>query len=57
MTADIMRIFTDLHQKGTTILFATHDADLARRYPHRVIRIAEGKMAEGEIRNEVKTAG
>jgi cell division transport system ATP-binding protein len=49
MTADIMRIFTDLHQKGTTILFATHDTDLARRYPHRVIRIAEGKMAEGEI--------
>jgi cell division transport system ATP-binding protein len=52
MTADIMRIFTDLHQKGATILFATHDTDLVRRYSHRVIRIAEGRIVEREMTDQ-----
>ncbi len=47
MTADVMRILDDLHRKGTTILFATHNADLVRRYPHRVVRISgEGRPEE-----------
>jgi len=57
MTSDVMRIFTDLHQRGATILFATHDTHLIQRYPHRVIRMAEGRMVEDGAGNEVKRAG
>jgi cell division transport system ATP-binding protein len=37
MTLDVMRIFTDLHKMGTTIVFATHHEYLIRRFPFRVI--------------------
>jgi cell division transport system ATP-binding protein len=57
MTADVMRIFMDLHCKGTTILFATHDAGLVRQYPHRALWISEGRMREEGVANEVKREG
>jgi cell division transport system ATP-binding protein len=41
MTAEMMKIFAALHQKGTTVLFATHDPNLIRRYPYRVISFGE----------------
>jgi len=44
MTLDIMGIFTDLHQKGTTIVFATQFTGLVKRYSYRVIRILDGHI-------------
>ena len=44
--ADVMKIFTALHRHGTTIVFATHDRELTRRYPYRVIYLANGRKAE-----------
>jgi cell division transport system ATP-binding protein len=38
-----MEIFTELHRKGKTIVFATHNAELMTRYPHRVIWISGGR--------------
>jgi cell division transport system ATP-binding protein len=52
MAADVMKIFADLHLKGTTILFATHDSDLISRYPYRVIYLAAGKKVERERETE-----
>lgn len=44
-TFDVMEIFRDLHLRGTTIVFATQDTGLIRRYPHRVIHLLdEGKV-------------
>jgi cell division transport system ATP-binding protein len=47
MTLDIMRVFTDLHQKGTTIVFATQFTGLVKRYSYRVIRILDGQILDG----------
>ncbi len=47
MTLDVMGIFTDLHQKGTTILFATQFTGLVKRYSYRVIQILNGKILNG----------
>jgi cell division transport system ATP-binding protein len=47
MTLDIMGIFTDLHQKGTTIVFATQFTGLVKRYSYRVIRILNGHILNG----------
>jgi len=44
MTLDIMGILTDLHQKGTTIVFATQFTGLVKRYSYRVIRILNGQI-------------
>jgi ABC-type ATPase involved in cell division len=42
-----MGIFTDLHQKGTTIVFATQFTGLVKRYSYRVIRILDGHILNG----------
>ena len=47
MTLDIMGAFTDLHQKGTTIVFATQFTGLVKRYSYRVIRILGGQIVNG----------
>jgi cell division transport system ATP-binding protein len=44
MTLDIMGTFIDLHQKGTTIVFATQFTGLVKRYAYRVIRILDGQI-------------
>ncbi|MGB9627308.1 MAG: cell division ATP-binding protein FtsE [Thermodesulfobacteriota bacterium] len=44
MTDEVMRIFTDLNQKGTTIILATHNKELIQRYPHRVIYLRGGRV-------------
>jgi cell division transport system ATP-binding protein len=60
MTLDIMGMFIDLHQNGTTILFATQFTGLVKRYSYRVIQILNGqilngKKAEDHKVREVKT--
>ena len=44
MTLEIMGTFTDLHQKGTTIVFATQYTGLVKRYSYRVIQILGGRV-------------
>ncbi len=51
-TDEVMHIFTDLHRKGTTILFATQDTNLIKQYPNRMIRIVKGRRLEEEARKE-----
>jgi ABC-type ATPase involved in cell division len=53
-TADVMQIFIDLHAKGTTVVFATHDMDLIQRYPYRVIHILNGRMVKDEMVDRVR---
>jgi len=47
-TLEVMEIFTDLHQKGTTIVFATQFTGLVKRYPYRVIQILNGHILNGK---------
>jgi cell division transport system ATP-binding protein len=47
ITLEVMRIFTDLYQKGTTILFATQYTGLIKRFPYRVIQILNGQILNG----------
>ncbi len=41
--ADIMKILSQLHAKGKTIILVTHDENVAK-YARRVIRIADGAI-------------
>ncbi len=53
-TADeTMRLFLKIHEKGTTILIATHDSALLKRFRQRVVSLQRGclmgdsKLADG----------
>jgi len=54
ITTDVMRIFSQLHQKGTTVVFATQNTELIRRYPYRTIHIAGGRRVDGETGHDAK---
>ncbi|MGH7844646.1 MAG: cell division ATP-binding protein FtsE, partial [Candidatus Binatia bacterium] len=41
---DTMRLFLRIHESGTTILFATHDARLLKRFHYRVISLQQGRL-------------
>ncbi|AIK36136.1 cell division ATP-binding protein FtsE [Bacillus pseudomycoides] len=46
---DIMSIFKRINERGTTIVMATHNADIVNTIRHRVIAIEGGKIVRDEI--------
>lgn len=44
MSGEIFRLLETVNAQGTTVFVATHDADLIRRKPFRVIEINEGRV-------------
>ena len=47
---DIMRLFSEIHNNGNTIVLVTHEEDIAR-YAHRIIRLRDG-LVESDKPNE-----
>lgn len=52
LSADIMRLFEDFNNTGTTVLVASHDLALIARLQHRVLRLREGRLMQGESATE-----
>jgi cell division transport system ATP-binding protein len=50
-----MKLFLNIREKGTTILIASHDLELIKRYGSRVIALRQGRVADDLHR--VKQAG
>jgi len=46
---DIMRLISEIHRNGNTIVLVTHEEDIAR-YAHRIIRLRDG-LVESDKRN------
>jgi len=42
---DVMETLEKINRQGTAVLMATHDEELIRHYPHRVIRIKDGRLS------------
>ena len=40
----LMRLFEELNRLGTTLVIATHDTSLPRRFPHPVLRLDDGRL-------------
>ncbi len=43
-TENVTEILRDIHRQGTAVIVATHDADLAQRYPQRVVMLEAGRV-------------
>ena len=49
----LMRLFAALNDQGTTVVFATHSADLARRYAYPVLHLNNGQVDHYNRFNDV----
>lgn len=49
---EIMEVFRSLHQKGMTIIMATHDYNMIVKFPGKILRCDEGKVYEVVQKNE-----
>lgn len=46
LAIDILTLFEEIHETGTTVLFATHDHSLMGKRDHRIIALDEGRVLE-----------
>ena len=50
---DIMRLFSEIHRNGNTIILVTHEEDIAR-YAHRIIRLRDGLVESDEANPNIR---
>ncbi|HEY3304657.1 MAG TPA: cell division ATP-binding protein FtsE [Candidatus Binatia bacterium] len=41
---ETMRLFNRIHQQGATVVIATHDAEIFKRFRHRVVMLQHGRL-------------
>src|SRR5205085_12523810 len=46
LAIDILTLFEEINEAGTTVLFATHDHSLLASSPHRLVMIDDGRLIE-----------
>ena len=46
LARDILTLFEEINQTGTTVLFATHDHSLLQARPHRLLVLEDGRLTE-----------
>jgi cell division transport system ATP-binding protein len=46
LAIDILTLFEEINEAGTTVIFATHDHGLLQAYPHRLVMIDDGRAIE-----------
>lgn len=51
-SAEIMELLRKINMRGTAVLMATHNYELVRRYPARIVQLKDGKLFEVELREK-----
>jgi cell division transport system ATP-binding protein len=51
-SAEIMDLLTKINMRGTAILMATHNYDLVKKYPARIVQLRGGKLVEVELKKK-----
>ncbi|MBT3242025.1 MAG: ABC transporter ATP-binding protein [Bacteroidetes bacterium] len=51
-SADIMRLISDIHEQGNTIIVVTHEQDIAEQ-AQRIIRLIDGMVESDEVKTAV----
>jgi len=45
-TVELMKILEKINRQGTAVFMATHNEEIIRTFPHRVLKIKNGQLAE-----------
>ncbi len=45
----IFKLFQDINKKGTAVLMATHNHELLRKFPYRVLKCENGKLLDSQL--------
>lgn len=56
ISMDIMRLFQDINERGTTVVVATHDVDLIKKIRKKVFCLDQGKLIDVIPSDEVASA-
>ncbi len=51
-SSEIMELLRKINMRGTAILMATHNYDLVRKYPARIVKLENGKLFEVELKEK-----
>ncbi|HYQ97008.1 MAG TPA: hypothetical protein VEO92_01465, partial [Candidatus Nitrosocosmicus sp.] len=46
LAEEIMRIFLKLREVGTTLIVASHNLDLIKRYGSRILSLRQGRLVD-----------
>ncbi|MCL5027916.1 MAG: ATP-binding cassette domain-containing protein [Bacteroidetes bacterium] len=49
---EILDILMKIHNRGTAILFATHNYEIVKRFPMKIYKIEDGKALKGVIKQK-----
>ena len=51
VSENIFKLFLEINKKGTTILMATHNYELIKKFNNRTLNCIEGKVEEINVNN------
>jgi cell division transport system ATP-binding protein len=51
-SAEIMELLRKINMRGTAVLMATHNYDLVRKYPSRVVQLKDGRLIEVDLKEK-----
>lgn len=49
---DIVDLLTAINKRGTTVIMATHNIDILKKHPHRIVALDNGKLIRDEKKRE-----
>jgi cell division transport system ATP-binding protein len=52
VSAEIMELLKKINMRGTAILMSTHNYELVKRYPARIVQLVDGKLTEVELKTK-----
>jgi cell division transport system ATP-binding protein len=52
-SSEIMDLLRRINMRGTAILMATHNYDLVRKYPARIVKLDNGRLFEVELKEKI----
>jgi cell division transport system ATP-binding protein len=51
-SAEIMELLMKINMRGTSVLMATHNYDIVKKYPARIVQLKEGKLVDVELKGK-----
>lgn len=51
VSSEIMELLRKINMRGTAILMSTHNYDLVKKFPARIVQLVDGKLSEVDLKS------